>query len=33
MHTVIVCICLARGVALFGDVALLKQVCHCSCGL
>jgi hypothetical protein len=29
---VMVCICLAQGVALLGDVALLKKVCHCGLG-
>jgi len=28
-----VCICLAQGVALFGGVAMLEQVCHCGHGL
>jgi hypothetical protein len=32
-RTVIVWICLARGVALFGGVALLELVCHCGRGL
>jgi hypothetical protein len=26
---VMVCICLAQGVALLGSVALLEEVCHC----
>jgi hypothetical protein len=28
-----VCICLAQGVELLEDVALLEEVCHFGCGL
>jgi hypothetical protein len=31
--SVVVCICLAQGVALLGDVAFLEEVCHCGRGL
>ena len=31
--TVVVCICLAQGVALFRGVALLEEVHHCGGGL
>jgi hypothetical protein len=30
---VMVCMCLAQGVALLGGVAWLEQVCHCGCAL
>jgi hypothetical protein len=30
---VMICICLAQGVALLGGVALLEWVCHCGQGL
>jgi hypothetical protein len=30
---VVVCICLAQGMALLGGVTLLEEVCHCGCGL
>ena len=30
---VMVHICLAQGVALLGDVALLELMCHCGCGI
>jgi hypothetical protein len=29
----IVCICLAQGMALLGGLVLLEWVCHCGCGL
>jgi hypothetical protein len=29
---VVIWICLAQDVALFGDVALLEEVCHCGMG-
>lgn len=31
--SVMVCICVAPGVALLEDVALLEEVCHCGDGL
>jgi hypothetical protein len=30
---IIVCICLAQEVALFGGIALMEYVCHCGHGL
>jgi hypothetical protein len=32
IQSVVVCKCLAQGVALFGDVTLLEDVCHCGEG-